>query len=108
MNLTEENTRAIEAPGATVTYDVRAGDSPDATPLFLIGSPMAAPGFVTLAGHFTDRTVITYDPRGSERSQLTEPARPADARAARRRPAPDHRGDRSAGRSTCSPAAAAR
>ncbi|HYJ24463.1 MAG TPA: alpha/beta hydrolase [Acidimicrobiia bacterium] len=76
MNLTEEITGAIEAPGATVTYDVHAGDSPDATPLFLIGSPMAAPGFVTLASYFTDRTVITYDPRGSERSQLTEPTRP--------------------------------
>ena len=76
MNLTEEITGAIEAPGATVTYDVHAGESPDATPLFLIGSPMAAPGFVTLASHFTDRTVITYDPRGSERSQLTEPTSP--------------------------------
>jgi pimeloyl-ACP methyl ester carboxylesterase len=76
VNLTEEITGAIEAPGATVTYDVHAGDSPDATPLFLIGSPMAAPGFVTLASYFTDRTVITYDPRGSERSQLTEPTRP--------------------------------
>jgi pimeloyl-ACP methyl ester carboxylesterase len=76
VNLTEEITGAIEAPGATVTYDVRPGDSSDATPLFLIGSPMAAPGFVTLASHFTDRTVITYDPRGSERSQLTEPTSP--------------------------------
>ena len=37
---------------------------------------MAAAGFGTLAGHFTDRTVITYDPRGSERSQLTEPTTP--------------------------------
>jgi pimeloyl-ACP methyl ester carboxylesterase len=34
----------------------------------LIGYPMAAAGFVTLASHFADRTVITYDPRGSERS----------------------------------------
>jgi pimeloyl-ACP methyl ester carboxylesterase len=84
VNLTEEITGAIEAPGATVTYDVHAGDSPDATPLFLIGSPMAAPGFVTLASHFTDRTVITYDPRGSERSQLTEPTSP---------PTPEHHAD---------------
>ena len=76
MNLTEETTRTIEAPGASLTYDVHPGGSPDATPLFLIGSPMAAPGFGTLAGHFTDRTVITYDPRGSERSQLTEPTIP--------------------------------
>jgi len=34
----------------------------------LIGSPMGAAGFATLAGHFTDRTVVTYDPRGVERS----------------------------------------
>jgi pimeloyl-ACP methyl ester carboxylesterase len=84
MNLTEETTRTLEVPGATLTYDVRPGDSPDATPLFLIGSPMAAPGFGTLAGHFTDRTVITYDPRGSERSQLTEPTVP---------PTPDQHAD---------------
>ena len=29
---------------------------------------MGAAGFATLAGHFTDRTVVTYDPRGVERS----------------------------------------
>jgi pimeloyl-ACP methyl ester carboxylesterase len=79
MNLTEETTRTLEAPGATLAYDIRPGDSPDATPLFLIGSPMAAPGFGTLSSHFTDRTVITYDPRGSERSELTEPTNPPTA-----------------------------
>ena len=76
MTMTEEATRTLTVPGATVTYDVRPGGSSEATPLFLIGSPMAAPGFVTLAGHFTDRTVITYDPRGSERSELTDPTTP--------------------------------
>jgi pimeloyl-ACP methyl ester carboxylesterase len=76
MTLTEETTRTLVVPGATLTYDVRPGDSPDVTPLFLTASPMAAAGFGTLAGHFTDRTVITYDPRGSERSQLTEPTTP--------------------------------
>jgi pimeloyl-ACP methyl ester carboxylesterase len=34
----------------------------------LIGSPMGAGGFVSLASHFADRSVITYDPRGVERS----------------------------------------
>jgi pimeloyl-ACP methyl ester carboxylesterase len=29
--------------------------------------------FGTLAGHFTDRTAVTYDPRGLERSQKTDP-----------------------------------
>lgn len=76
MTLTEETTRTLAVPGATLTYDVRPGDSPDTTPLFLTASPMAAAGFGALAGHFTDRTVVTYDPRGSERSQLTEPTAP--------------------------------
>jgi pimeloyl-ACP methyl ester carboxylesterase len=76
MNLTEETTRTMAVPGATLTYDVRPGGPPDATPLFLIGSPMGAAGFGTLAGHFTDRIVVTYDPRGSERSDLTEPTSP--------------------------------
>jgi pimeloyl-ACP methyl ester carboxylesterase len=76
MTLTDTKTRTLEVPGATLAYDVRPGGLPDATPLLLIGSPMAAAGFGTLAGHFTDRTVVTYDPRGSERSHLTEPTTP--------------------------------
>jgi len=76
MKLTKETTRTLAVPGATLTYDVRPGGSPDDIPLFLIGSPMGAAGFGTLAGYFTDRTVVTYDPRGSERSQLTEPTTP--------------------------------
>jgi pimeloyl-ACP methyl ester carboxylesterase len=76
VNLTEETTRTIDAPGATLAYDVRPGGSPDATPLFLTASPMGAAGFGTLAGYFTDRIVVTYDPRGSERSELTEPTTP--------------------------------
>jgi pimeloyl-ACP methyl ester carboxylesterase len=76
MTVTDQNTTTLVVPGATLTYDVRPGGSPDAAALFLIGSPMAAPGFDTLASHFTDRTVVTYDPRGSERSRLTEPTTP--------------------------------
>jgi pimeloyl-ACP methyl ester carboxylesterase len=76
MTLTQATTRTLEVPGANLAFDVRPGGSPEATPLFLAGSPMAAAGFGTLAGHFTDRTVITYDPRGSERSRLTELATP--------------------------------
>ena len=66
--MTEPTTRTLEAPGATLTYDVRTADTATAPVLFLIGSPMGAGGFGTLAGHFTDRTVVTYDPRGVERS----------------------------------------
>jgi pimeloyl-ACP methyl ester carboxylesterase len=38
---------------------------------------MGASGFGTLAGHFTDRTVVTYDPRGAERSTKADPASPS-------------------------------
>ena len=65
---TTATTSTVSVPGATVTYDVRAGGTTDEPALFLLGSPMAAAGFVTLADHFPDRTVVTYDPRGTERS----------------------------------------
>ncbi|GAA1558071.1 alpha/beta hydrolase [Kribbella lupini] len=63
----------LEVPGAVLTYDVR-GDLADRTQpvLLLIGSPMAASGFPTLASYFEDRTVVTYDPRGVERSTRTD------------------------------------
>jgi pimeloyl-ACP methyl ester carboxylesterase len=35
---------------------------------------MGAPGFTALAGHFADRTVVTYDPRAAERSKRTDGA----------------------------------
>jgi pimeloyl-ACP methyl ester carboxylesterase len=76
VTLTETTTRTLEVPGATLTYDVRPGPS-GAPPLFLIGSPMGAGGFGSLAGHFADRTVITYDPRGVERSVKADPASPS-------------------------------
>ncbi len=61
-------THTLEVPGAVLTYDVRTNGSSDDPVLFLIGSPMGASGFGTLARHFPDRTVVTYDPRGVERS----------------------------------------
>ena len=63
----------LEAPGATLTYDIREADGGE-PPLMMIGSPMDARGFATLAGHFPDRTVVTYDPRGTERSVKDDPA----------------------------------
>ena len=72
--MTEPTTHTLEAPGAVLTYDVRRVDPSTSRPLLLIGSPMGASGFGTLGGHFTDRTVITYDPRGVERSTKTDPA----------------------------------
>jgi pimeloyl-ACP methyl ester carboxylesterase len=50
-----------------VTYDVR-GDLASGPPLFLFGSPMDAVGFGSLAARFTDRPVVTYDPRGGGRN----------------------------------------
>jgi pimeloyl-ACP methyl ester carboxylesterase len=38
---------------------------------------MGAAGFATLSGHFADRTVVTYDPRGTERSTKTDPTSPS-------------------------------
>jgi pimeloyl-ACP methyl ester carboxylesterase len=75
---TEQATRTLDAPGATLTYDVRPGTGSD-IPLFLIGSPMDAAGFGTLSSHFPDRTIITYDPRGADRStkpDMTSPSVP--------------------------------
>ena len=71
---TSPTTSTLEVPGALLTYDVRRSDSSTAPVLFLIGSPMGAAGFGTLAGYFTDRTVLTYDPRGAERSRRTDGA----------------------------------
>ncbi|MEU4155033.1 alpha/beta hydrolase [Actinoplanes sp. NPDC026670] len=68
-------THSLDVPGAVITYDVRLPATPSGEPpLMLIGSPMDASGFVTLAGHFSDRTLITYDPRGTARSVRTDPA----------------------------------
>ncbi|TFV51658.1 alpha/beta hydrolase [Blastococcus sp. TF02A_35] len=67
-------TRTLETSGATLVYDVR-GPLPTADgrpPLFLVGAPMDAGGFATLAGYLGDRTVVTYDPRGMGRSTRTD------------------------------------
>jgi pimeloyl-ACP methyl ester carboxylesterase len=63
-------THMLETAEAGIVYDVRGplptvGGRP---PLLMIGQPMTAAGFVTLASYFPDRTVVTYDPRGLGRS----------------------------------------
>jgi pimeloyl-ACP methyl ester carboxylesterase len=72
--MTDPTTHTLDVPGARLTYDVRRNDAGDEPPLLLIGSPMGAAGFGTLAGHLTDRTIVTYDPRGVERSRRTDGA----------------------------------
>jgi pimeloyl-ACP methyl ester carboxylesterase len=72
--MTEPKTSTLTVPGAVLHYDVRTAESSRHPVLLMIGSPMGADGFATLAGHFTDRTVVTYDPRSSGRSKRTDGA----------------------------------
>ncbi|TDD19883.1 alpha/beta hydrolase [Kribbella turkmenica] len=67
----EPVTSTIDLPGATLTYDV-SGDLAQRPVLLLIGSPMGASGFPTLASYLADRTIVTYDPRGVERSTRSD------------------------------------
>ncbi|WP_172382372.1 alpha/beta fold hydrolase [Streptomyces sp. MNP-20] len=72
---TKPESHTLDAPGATLAYDVRGElrDADEDRPvLLLIGSPMDAVGFTTLASYLTDRVVVTYDPRGTGRSVRTD------------------------------------
>jgi pimeloyl-ACP methyl ester carboxylesterase len=64
----------LKTAGAEIAYDVHGplpteGGRP---PLVMIGQPMTAEGFSTLASYFPDRTVVTYDPRGLGRSTRSD------------------------------------
>ena len=63
-------TQMLETPQVDLVYDIhsplQAADGHP--PLIMIGQPMDAGGFRTLASYFSDRTVVTYDPRGLGRS----------------------------------------
>ena len=72
--MTEMTTHTLEVPGAVLTYDVRPSDDSTHPVLLMIGSPMGAAGFGALSAQFTDRTVVTYDPRMSDRSRRTDGA----------------------------------
>ena len=64
------STHLLETDEVEIAYDVH-GPPPGADgrpPLLMIGQPMDASGFATLASHFPDRSVVTYDPRGLGRS----------------------------------------
>ena len=66
----QTTTRTLDTGDAEIAYDVH-GPLPAAAgrpPLLMIGQPMTARGFSSLASHFPDRTVVTYDPRGLGRS----------------------------------------
>ncbi|WP_277207271.1 alpha/beta fold hydrolase [Isoptericola croceus] len=64
-------TRTLDVPGSVLTYDVHAPATDGGLPpLFVLGNPMEAAGFAQLVGEIGDRTVLTYDPRGTARSTL--------------------------------------
>ncbi|WP_193611489.1 alpha/beta fold hydrolase [Nocardioides lijunqiniae] len=63
-------THVLETPEVDLAYDVR-GPLPPADgrrALLLVGQPMDASGFASLAPLLPERTVVTYDPRGLGRS----------------------------------------
>lgn len=72
----DTQTHTLDAPGATIAYDIRGHRNADAAhpALFLLASPMEALGYGSLAPHFEDRMVVTYDPRGVGRSTRTDAA----------------------------------
>ena len=75
-------THTLETAGAAIAYDVR-GPLPTADgrpPLFMIGQPMAADGFATLASHFPDPVVPAGAPAEAARttgSTIRRRSRPA-------------------------------
>lgn len=62
--------RSLTVPGARIHYEAR-GTGPL---LLLVGSPMGAAAFATLADALaSDFTVVTHDPRGIARSRVDDP-----------------------------------
>ncbi|GAB1690009.1 alpha/beta fold hydrolase [Krasilnikovia sp. M28-CT-15] len=70
--MSEPKSHTLDAPGAVLHYDVREAGAEPGPALLMVGSPLTASGFASLAEHFGDRTVITYDPRGAGRSERAE------------------------------------
>ena len=65
-------TQTLNTPDVDLVYDLITPDSDGiAEPkpaLLMVGHPMGAEGFAAIVGFFDDRTVVTYDPRGTGRS----------------------------------------
>ena len=75
QNTTERTvtTHVVGAGEDAITYDVHgdlATASGERPALFLFAAPMDATGLAQLAGHFADRPVVTYDPRGAGRNPV--------------------------------------
>ncbi|MFS8479564.1 MAG: hypothetical protein FWJ93_11520 [Micromonosporaceae bacterium] len=79
--MTEAKTYTLDVPGAVLHYYVREVEASTDPILLMIGSPMDASGFTSLAQRFQDRTVVTYDPRepaaASARTPPSSPRRSA-------------------------------
>src|SRR5829696_565827 len=67
-------TETLATADVDLVYDVLepSDGSAGRPPLLLAGHPMDAGGFTTLASFFSDRTVVSYDPRGLGRSLRTD------------------------------------
>lgn len=66
-------THVVGTGDDAITYDVHgdlAAATADRPALFLFAAPMDATGLALLAGQFTDRPVVTYDPRGAGRNPV--------------------------------------
>src|SRR5690242_16873649 len=72
--MAEPVTHELQVPGAVMRYVVRESVPASGPVLAMIGSPMPASGFAALAPYFADHTVVTYDPRGMDRSERADPA----------------------------------
>ncbi len=82
--MSEPKVHTLKVPGAVLHYDVRDAGISGHPVLLLAGAPMGAGGFAALAEQFPDRTVVTYDPRGTGLSQRTDgepPGSPPDVHA---------------------------
>jgi pimeloyl-ACP methyl ester carboxylesterase len=75
-------TRSLDVPGARLHYEVRGGVEFAARRggalLFVVGSPMGTTDFAGFADALaSDRTVVTYDPRGLAGSTIDDPTQDA-------------------------------
>jgi clorobiocin/coumermycin A biosynthesis protein CloN7/CouN7 len=65
----------LDVPGARLYYEVRGSGAA----LMLVGHPMGASGFAAIAPLLAeDYTVVTYDPRGFDRSPIDDPGQDAE------------------------------
>ena len=75
METSLPTSHTLDVPGARLYYEVQ-GSGPA---LMLVGHPMGASGFASIAPLLTDvYTVVTYDPRGFARSTIDDPDQDAE------------------------------